>query len=114
VHAGRSLQAEADVKLEAAEQLTAAHAARGTPPGSSCVRDAAQLTVSPGRSLYVSATNAPVSIDLRRFAPSYTLPPLGTVPPQITEVIRFPEDGAPNLPWQVRLSSARPPLACVS
>jgi hypothetical protein len=61
------------------------------------------IRAAPGRYELIAGGREPLTITLRRLATDYAVP-LGSVPAGAAAVVRVPDDRAPQLPWQIRLT----------
>jgi hypothetical protein len=63
-----------------------------------------KAVIPPGTLLVLQTTHDPVSVKLRRFAPTYDNPAIAVLPPQSLRSIWIPRDHSP-VPWRVHLTT---------
>lgn len=120
-HAVAVVPAAGDVRLGDPPAVELVEGGRAAASGS-CVEvrpaafgpdgDGANLhLVLPAGGLRVTGPEAPVRVNLRRFAPDYVPEPLGELRAASGGILRIRPDLSPE-PWRVRLTSERPFTAC--
>jgi hypothetical protein len=110
-----SIRTQADAVFERADRL----AVLPELPRDRCTSPPAggvvvEVSVAPGRRLTIdTAGGGPATVYVRRLASSFPPGAFASVPAHTNAAISFPLDGAPQIPWAVRMLAPRPLLACV-
>ena len=104
-------QVRADLLLaKLAVAVSAEPADVGSSVGCQAAATAFEREIVPGSTLFVRAGDAPVTVELRRFAPSF-MPPLAPIPAATTGRLVLTADDSP-VPWRVRLTARGPFSIC--
>jgi hypothetical protein len=110
-----SVREYADTVFEHGEEL-AAVPAMSSPLGNSCRTVAsADFPVGAGTTLVLGGPRSgQTTVYLRRLGSNYPAAPFATLTGPARKMIRFPADGARQIPWHVRIAASAPVSVCLS